>query len=124
MASASSDPDNIIADAKIEYELKSLVVMGQCYDVVDSRPPNGLQIQLEGTASDTLVMQNLGYFQLRANPGIWYLHMGGSKYELSADVSVRTTCLFFAKPSSSFVTCRPCAPGRVWRAVRLQLWHR
>ena len=36
MASASSDPDNIIADAKIEYELKSFVVMGQCYDVVDS----------------------------------------------------------------------------------------
>ena len=66
MASASSDPDNIIADAKIEYELKSLVVMGQCYDVVDSRPPNGLQIQLEGTQSDTLVMQNLGYFQPRS----------------------------------------------------------
>ena len=40
--------------------------MGQCYDVVDSRPPNGLQIQLEGTSSDTLVMQNLGYFQLRS----------------------------------------------------------
>ena len=60
MASASSDPDNILADARIVYELKSLVVMGQCYDVVDSRPPNGLQIQLEGTASDTLVMQNLG----------------------------------------------------------------
>ena len=60
MASASSDPDNIIADARIVYELKSLVVMGQCYDVVDSRPPNGLQIQLEGTQSDTLVMQNLG----------------------------------------------------------------
>ena len=66
MASASSDPDNILADARIVYELKSLVVMGQCYDVVDSRPPNGLQIQLEGTASDTLVMQNLGYFQPRS----------------------------------------------------------
>ena len=36
MASASSDPDNIRGgDARIVYELKSLVVMGQCYDVVD-----------------------------------------------------------------------------------------
>ena len=71
MASASSDPDNIIADAKIEYELKSLVVMGQCYDVVDSRPPNGLQIQLEGTASDTLVMQNLGAAAASSRRSTW-----------------------------------------------------
>ena len=55
MAVAEEDPDNLRCDgaceetAKIIYELKSLVVMGQCYDVVDSRPPNGLQIQLDGT---------------------------------------------------------------------------
>ena len=62
---------------RIVYELKSLVVMGQCYDVVDSRPPNGLQIQLEGTSSDTLVMQkNSGYFQLRSQPGAWKIKLG------------------------------------------------
>ena len=71
MASASSDPDNIRdGDARIVYELKSLVVMGQCYDVVDSRPPNGLQIQLEGTASDTLVMQNLGATPRPPSPAV------------------------------------------------------
>jgi UDP-glucose:glycoprotein glucosyltransferase len=90
MASASSDPDNILADARIVYELKSLVVMGQCYDVVDSRPPNGLQIQLEGTASDTLVMQNLGYFQLRAQPGAWKIKLasGTRSSELYETVQV------------------------------------
>ena len=72
MASASSDPDNIRdGDARIVYELKSLVVMGQCYDVVDSRPPNGLQIQLEGTSSDTLVMQNLGAAAASSRRSTW-----------------------------------------------------
>ena len=91
MASASSDPDNIRdGDARIVYELKSLVVMGQCYDVVDSRPPNGLQIQLEGTASDTLVMQNLGYFQLRSSPGAWKIKLasGTRSEELYETVQV------------------------------------
>ena len=91
MASASSDPDNIRGgDARIVYELKSLVVMGQCYDVVDSRPPNGLQIQLEGTSSDTLVMQNLGYFQLRSSPGAWKIKLasGTRSEELYETVQV------------------------------------
>ena len=91
MASASSDPDNVRdGDARIVYELKSLVVMGQCYDVVDSRPPNGLQIQLEGTSSDTLVMQNLGYFQLRSQPGAWKIKLasGTRSEELYETVQV------------------------------------
>ena len=81
MAFADADPDNLRCSdscdevTRIAYELKSLVVMGQCYDVVDSRPPNGLQIQLAGTQSDTLVMQNLGYFQLRAQPGAWKIKL-------------------------------------------------
>ena len=54
--------------------------------------------KLNPHVADTVVMENLGYFQLRANPGIWYLHMGGSKYELNADVSVRATCLLAECP--------------------------
>ena len=42
-------------------------------------PPRGLQITL-GTESqpimvDTIVMANLGYFQLKANPGEWLLRL-------------------------------------------------
>jgi len=44
-------------------------------------PPNGLQLILSDPSSsnsssirsDTLVMQNLGYFQLQASPGLWRL---------------------------------------------------
>jgi hypothetical protein len=67
---------------------------GHCYDESDE-PPRGLQLQLgrlvsyysalhsplsaaEGTVDqpalhDTLVMHNLGYFQFKAGPGVWYL---------------------------------------------------
>ena len=109
MASASSDPDNVRdGDARIVYELKSLVVMGQCYDVVDSRPPNGLQIQLEGTQSDTLVMQNLGYFQLKGSPGsfqldivngrsseLYDIHGGKGLQQVSLDVCCPLSCICF-----------------------------
>ncbi|KAK7235953.1 UDP-glucose:glycoprotein glucosyltransferase [Aureococcus anophagefferens] len=90
MVTAAQDPDNLRCEgpgpcgddassgelSKIGYALKSLVVMGQCYDVVHRKPPNGLQIELVDRATgesrhDTLVMQNLGYFQLRAGPGYW-----------------------------------------------------
>lgn len=42
-------------------------------------PPRGLQITL-GTENhpvmvDTIVMANLGYFQLKANPGEWHLRL-------------------------------------------------
>jgi len=86
----------------VKYELKNLLVAGQCEDLTHAKPPNGLQLQLRlpgsaeasaaethtsatndgstalantaaslGVFSDSLVMQNLGYFQLKANPGVW-----------------------------------------------------
>ena len=83
----------------IEYSLKSMAAAGQCFDVVERRPPNGLQLSLQrvaidskkvefssGDHSDTLVMQNLGYFQLRSNPGVWLLGLaagrGSDLYEI------------------------------------------
>lgn len=89
----------------VEYGLKSLLFFGQCYDVTTRSPPNGLQLILSkkqevspdklGTAevaldgsvdlstkvsppvvySDTLVMKTVGYWQLRANPGVWQLEI-------------------------------------------------
>ncbi|XP_075873860.1 UDP-glucose:glycoprotein glucosyltransferase 1 isoform X2 [Nelusetta ayraudi] len=68
--------ENIVA---AEYELEHLLLEGHCFDVSSGQPPRGLQFTL-GTASepvlvDTIVMANLGYFQLKANPGAWSLKM-------------------------------------------------
>ncbi|XP_030212800.1 UDP-glucose:glycoprotein glucosyltransferase 1 [Gadus morhua] len=68
--------DSIVA---AQYELEHLLLEGHCFDVSTGQPPRGLQFTL-GTASepvivDTIVMANLGYFQLKANPGAWTLKL-------------------------------------------------
>lgn len=52
---------------------------GQCFDDSTDHPTPGLEYVL-GTASqpesfDTIVMANLGYFQLKAGPGAWSLRL-------------------------------------------------
>ena len=99
----------------IKYGLNSLLFFGQCYDVTNMSPPNGLQltidqkphaglrlipavgeieVQPDGTMSataqdplpgnsrpdslyktDTLVMKTVGYWQLRAKPGVFTLEI-------------------------------------------------
>ncbi|XP_064194922.1 UDP-glucose:glycoprotein glucosyltransferase 1 isoform X2 [Anguilla rostrata] len=78
------DLDNIYLEeveggVSAEYELEYLLLEGHCFDVTTGQPPRGLQFTL-GTASDpvivdTIVMANLGYFQLKANPGAWVLKL-------------------------------------------------
>ncbi|XP_034145677.1 UDP-glucose:glycoprotein glucosyltransferase 1 isoform X2 [Esox lucius] len=68
--------DSVVA---AEYELEHLLLEGHCFDVSTGQPPRGLQFTL-GTTSDpvivdTIVMANLGYFQLKANPGAWILKL-------------------------------------------------
>lgn len=70
-----------------EYELEHLLLEGHCFDTTTGAPPRGLQITL-GTKDnpvmvDTIVMANLGYFQLKANPGSWILRLRHGK---SADI--------------------------------------
>ncbi|XP_055376689.1 UDP-glucose:glycoprotein glucosyltransferase [Condylostylus longicornis] len=70
-----------------EFELEYLLLEGHCFDSNTGAPPRGLQMTL-GTKSnplmvDTIVMANLGYFQLKANPGIWELRLREGK---SADI--------------------------------------
>lgn len=70
-----------------EYELEYLLLEGHCFDATSGAPPRGLQITL-GTEDnpiivDTIVMANLGYFQLKANPGAWVLRLRHGK---SADI--------------------------------------
>lgn len=50
-------------------------------------PPRGLQItlgtEIQSVMVDTIVMANLGYFQLKANPGEWMLRLRQGR---SADI--------------------------------------
>lgn len=62
-----------------EFELEHLLLEGHCFDITNGSPPRGLQFVL-GTRSnptpfDTIVMANLGYFQLKASPGAWNLRL-------------------------------------------------
>jgi len=71
------------------YRLDHILVTGHCID--DRRePPAGLQLNLNlldehaakgksKLVSDTLVMSNLGYYQLKARPGIFNLTMAEGK---------------------------------------------
>ena len=59
-----------------EFRLTSLLIAGNCNDLTHYKPPNGLQLVLRDVltktntiVADTLVMQNLGYYQLRTQPG-------------------------------------------------------
>ncbi|KAL7645301.1 UNVERIFIED_CONTAM: hypothetical protein RMT77_003687 [Armadillidium vulgare] len=62
-----------------EFELEHLLLEGHCYEQSTGNPPRGLQFTL-GTREnplmvDTIVMANLGYFQLKANPGAMILRL-------------------------------------------------
>lgn len=82
---AVHDLDNILLENLGEtrtlqavFELEALVLTGHCFEK-DQEPPRGLQMIL-GTKSvphlvDTLVMANLGYWQMKVSPGIWYLQL-------------------------------------------------
>lgn len=72
------------------YELEALLLSGMCLDLAslqarmrDQIHPRGVQLQLLALSAppsapplvDTLVMSNLGYFQLKAQPGLWKLKL-------------------------------------------------
>ncbi|KAF8411993.1 hypothetical protein HHK36_004552 [Tetracentron sinense] len=82
---AVHDLDNILLEnlgdtrtLQAVFELEALVLTGHCAEK-DHDPPRGLQLIL-GTKSmphlvDTLVMANLGYWQMKVSPGVWYLQL-------------------------------------------------
>ncbi|KAG6391795.1 hypothetical protein SASPL_149555 [Salvia splendens] len=82
---AVHDLDNILLEnlgdtrtLQAVFELEALVLTGHCSEK-DHEPPRGLQLIL-GTKHaphlvDTLVMANLGYWQMKVLPGVWYLQM-------------------------------------------------
>lgn len=68
-----------------EYELEHLLLEGHCFDLSTGQPPRGLQFTLGMSQNplmyDTIVMANLGYFQLKANPGAWTLRLRKGRSE-------------------------------------------
>ncbi|KAG5041087.1 hypothetical protein JHK85_013563 [Glycine max] len=82
---AFHDLDNILLEnlgdtstLQAVFELEALVLTGHCSEK-DHDPPRGLQLIL-GTKTaphlvDTLVMANLGYWQMKVSPGVWYLQL-------------------------------------------------
>jgi len=64
-------------DVEATYQLDHVLVTGMALDVGRMTHPRGVQLEISrgDTVTDTLVMSNLGYFQLKANPGIWELRL-------------------------------------------------
>nr|KAJ3421302.1 hypothetical protein HK105_003946 [Polyrhizophydium stewartii] len=89
---SSLSPDAVARGVEAEFVLQSILVEGHARDSASNGPPRGLQFVL-GTPSepnmvDTITMANLGYLQLKANPGVWLLQIrdGRSReiYELES----------------------------------------
>jgi len=88
---ASYDLDNLILKdiperiVRAEYRLESLLVTGHATDGSSGKPARGTQLVLENpsSSSGTIVMSNLGYFQLPASPGVRKLSLRSGR---SADV--------------------------------------
>lgn len=86
--SCTYDLDNILlaqlppheSSLSVTFELNHILVEGSCADETNGGvPPRGLQLNLGDFSQphrvDTLVMSNLGYFQLKAAPGVWTLKL-------------------------------------------------
>ena len=81
----SFDPDNVQFsrishlfqgnEADILYKLSHILIDGHAQDLTTRAPPRGLQITLKSPngelLDETIVMANLGYFQFKAQPGLW-----------------------------------------------------
>ncbi|GFF45487.1 UDP-glucose:glycoprotein glucosyltransferase [Aspergillus udagawae] len=68
-------------DANVDavYALEHILIEGHSRDVTVKTPPRGVQLLL-GTEdnphfADTIIMANLGYFQFKAQPGLWKINL-------------------------------------------------
>ncbi|KAF9181890.1 hypothetical protein BGZ51_005123 [Haplosporangium sp. Z 767] len=66
---------SISTGVQAKFELQHILIEGYARDMSQKMPPKGAQFILgtkaEPHVADTLVMANMGYFQLKANPGVW-----------------------------------------------------
>ncbi|VDN02463.1 unnamed protein product [Thelazia callipaeda] len=75
--------ENVAGNVVAKFELEHILLEGHCFDDVTGSSPRGLQFTLgtliEPNRYDTIVMANLGYFQLKADPGAWILKLRDGK---------------------------------------------
>ncbi|KAI9296172.1 hypothetical protein K502DRAFT_348257 [Neoconidiobolus thromboides FSU 785] len=68
------------------FTLKHILIEGHAQDLNTQSSPRGLQFLLNTakneTNVDTLVMANLGYFQLKANPGVYFINLRHGKSDM------------------------------------------
>ncbi|OTA99956.1 glycosyltransferase family 24 protein [Hypoxylon sp. CI-4A] len=83
---------SIKTDVDAVYELEHILIEGHSRETMGS-PPRGVQLLL-GTErdphfDDTIIMANIGYFQFKANPGYYNIHLKeGRSSEIFDIVSV------------------------------------
>jgi UDP-glucose:glycoprotein glucosyltransferase len=68
---------------EVIYELDYLIVGGHARETGTNVPPRGVQLQLVAghgkPIDDTLVVENLGYLQFKATPGVYQLEIRGGR---------------------------------------------
>lgn len=67
------------------YALEHILIEGHSRDMTTKTPPRGVQLAL-GTQenpyfADTIIMANLGYFQFKAQPGLWQINLKPGRSE-------------------------------------------
>lgn len=69
---------SIKADVDAVYELEHILIEGHSRETTGS-PPRGVQLLLSTERDphfdDTIIMANIGYFQFKANPGYYNIHL-------------------------------------------------
>ncbi|GMR33603.1 hypothetical protein PMAYCL1PPCAC_03798, partial [Pristionchus mayeri] len=129
-AAARYDLDNIKMeqveqDVIASFSLEHILLEGHCFDEASGSPPRGLQFLL-GTPSaparyDTIVMANLGYFQLKAAPGAWQLRLREGR---SKDIYKVTTHMHTEGETESGEAIRVLIDSFSGRVIRLKVSKR
>ncbi|EPS45799.1 hypothetical protein H072_149 [Dactylellina haptotyla CBS 200.50] len=75
------------SDLNATYVLRNILIEGHSRDTSLNEPSAGAQMELGSSKNpvmeDTIVMQNLGYFQFKSNPGHWQIRLKPGR---SADI--------------------------------------
>ncbi|KAI0023933.1 UDP-glucose:glycoprotein glucosyltransferase [Xylariomycetidae sp. FL0641] len=82
----------IKSDVDAVYELENILIEGHSREIAGG-PPRGVQLllgtEVDSHFADTIIMANIGYFQFKANPGFYNIHLKeGRSSEIFDIVSV------------------------------------
>ncbi|KAK4156839.1 UDP-glucose:glycoprotein glucosyltransferase [Chaetomidium leptoderma] len=74
------------------YELENILIEGHSREMPAGQPPRGVQLVLatekDSHFADTIIMANLGFFQFKANPGVYSIRL---KEGRSSDIFAMTS---------------------------------